>query len=589
MALSTMHVWKESNFQGECPPIRWKRSKKLFWSIVNAREENSRKKIMRSYYSVKLHPCKYCTEFEEEIEIFEMLVKAHADEQDVDLKAEKQRRLDQWSLKIAALRRHADKHSKQRAAVQQWKKDCKDFPGTCLVYEDFCNMYEANSAKMLNLVMVLVYWDAQKNECVQEYHDTFYRGSVTLEESGDLTLRGSQDNHVYRECWLAAFEENFFEKFHTIYKTGDNGSALKSYDTFYLHSVLMALHFVRIVYFTLCPYHAENYCDPAGARTKTAIKLYERKIGAATGDAESTAAARNSVPRKNLKKAKAVEAIREYSEYKPEAMIRKKQDHWPYSLGQCCVAFLQMTDIHENSEDPERTIELGACGFGAPTTDDPFGVIDLRIDSLDAKKICLDCSKRFQRGVPVEEHNQKGFFLCPIAKVYRRETKESLNRDCPHCNKKVKDAHTESSHKTNECPSKIPPDAKGQGRRRRSVILHRHKTFLVQSISGWQRYSIIFHKKDFKATDVTPKLLAQIKSRFKPVNKDVAKITNASKNSLNAARMMAPGITVVYPIDAKDQAKRQCALPWGIGVCDLVDKQTKTIAQCFYAHCSGCA
>jgi hypothetical protein len=112
---------------------------------------------------------------------------------------------------------------------------------------------------------------------VLEYHDTFCRGSVTLEESGDLTLRGSQDNHVYRQCWLAAFEDKIFERFHTIFKTGDNGSALKSYDTFHLHSVLMELHFVRIIYFTLCPYHAENYCDPAGARTKKAILLFERK------------------------------------------------------------------------------------------------------------------------------------------------------------------------------------------------------------------------------------------------------------------------------------------------------------------------
>ena len=127
---------------------------------------------MKSYYSIKLHPCRYCTEFQEEIEIYEMLVKSHAEEQDLDLKEEKERRLDQWSLKIAALRRHADKHGRQREAVQTWKLECKNYPGSCLVYEDFCNLYEANSAKMLNLVMVLLYWDEEKQECVTEYHDT---------------------------------------------------------------------------------------------------------------------------------------------------------------------------------------------------------------------------------------------------------------------------------------------------------------------------------------------------------------------------------------------------------------------------------
>jgi len=67
------------------------------------------------------------------------------------------------------------------------------------------------------------------------------------------------------------------------------------------------------MYFTLCPSHAENSCDPAGYRTKKAIQIYERKIGNATGDAESTAAARNSISRPNLQPAKAVEATKEYS------------------------------------------------------------------------------------------------------------------------------------------------------------------------------------------------------------------------------------------------------------------------------------
>src|SRR6187402_2568361 len=93
-------------------------------------------------------------------------------------------------LKIAALQQHAKKHETQRKAVQLWKEECKKHPGTCLVYEDFCNMYEANNAKMLNLVMVVLYWDDKKQECVQDYHDTFCRGSL------------------YLQCWLAAFEDN---------------------------------------------------------------------------------------------------------------------------------------------------------------------------------------------------------------------------------------------------------------------------------------------------------------------------------------------------------------------------------------------
>jgi hypothetical protein len=230
--------------------------------MVNAKQDNSNKKIMKACFGVKLHPCKYCMEFDNEIEIYQELVKSHAEEKDLIVKAEKYKRLDQWSGKIQALRRHKDKHELQRKQVQTWKASCESFPGACLVYEDFCNLYEANSAKMLNLVMVVVYWNKKEGKLQEDYYDTFCRGSLTMDEAGDLNLRGSQDNHVYRQCWLAAFEAGTFTPFHTIYKTGDNGSALKSYDTFYLHTVLMAEYFVRIIYFTLCPYHAENSCDP---------------------------------------------------------------------------------------------------------------------------------------------------------------------------------------------------------------------------------------------------------------------------------------------------------------------------------------
>ena len=231
-----------------------------------------------------------------------------------------------------------------------------------------------------------VIWDGK--EIQEEYYDTFCRGSLGIDEMGDLNLRGFQDNHVYRHCWLDAFKANIFKRFHTIIKTGDNGSALKSYDTFHLHSVLMQEHFVRIIYHTLCPYHAENYCDPAGARSKAAIKKYERKTGEETGDAFNTARARNKYRKSpKVKEARGVEAPRDENRYMPKEMIRQKQRYWPYSLGQCCVAFLQLTDIHENAKDPMRSIELGACGFCAPTAKDAFGVIDLRWAIQDVKTL----------------------------------------------------------------------------------------------------------------------------------------------------------------------------------------------------------
>src|SRR5690348_15722784 len=218
-------------------------------------------------------------------------------------------------------------------------------PGVCMVYEDFCNLYEANNAKMLNLVMVLVYCDKDSQEVKHDYYDTFCRGSFSTDDIGDLNTRGSGDHHVYREVWLAAFQSGIFKPFHTLTKTGDNGSSLKSYATLYMHSVLMAEYNIRIIYFTLCPYHAENHCDAAGDRSKKAIVAFEHETGQAVGSASHTAAARNASRKTDkVKKAKGIEAIKEYTKYMPEAMISKKQKHWPYSLTQCCVVFLQVTD-----------------------------------------------------------------------------------------------------------------------------------------------------------------------------------------------------------------------------------------------------
>ena len=46
---------------------------------------------------------------------------------------------------------------------------------------------------------------------------------------------------------------------------------------------------------------------------------------------------------------------------------------------------------------------------------------------------------------------------------------------------------------------------------------------------------------------------------------------NPKPDSVAEARMMAPGITVVYQIETSDKKE----LPWGLGVCEHVDKEKK--------------
>ena len=380
------------------------------------------------------------------------------------------------------------------------------------------NLYESDGDKMLNLMMVLVFWDPEapndkggKGAVREEYHDTFCRGSLALDDMGNVNLRGLADNCVYRDVWLNAFRmrpDLFQNRFHTFIKTGDNGSSLKSHETFYFHSVLMFEYHVRIFYWTLCPYHAENRCDPAGARTKRAVKRYEIKTGDKSGNAEQTAKARNYYKDPKSVEARFTESILEYNEYIPEDLIRRKPWFWAYSLKNCCVVFLQITDIHENCKHPLRTIEIGAAGMMAPTARASFGVVDLRWETRELKKVCMPCSKRFRRGVPRKEHNQTGFYLCPKTNVYTRETDESLTRVCFHCQAQVRNAHLESPHKSDDdCPTeKLEKEKK---------TVYSHESFSVISIDGRQRFNI--HKgpaKKVSAADFPLERIEKIASRY---------------------------------------------------------------------------
>lgn len=107
------------------------------------------------------------------------------------------------------------------------------------------------------------------------------------------------DPYVYKK----AFKAGMFHKFHTVWKTGDNGSPLKNY------TLLMQEYDIRIAYSTLCPRHAESIADGVGWRSKNTVHEYERRTGEQLWkDAEACVAALNSIKRKNVKKAKGFEA-----------------------------------------------------------------------------------------------------------------------------------------------------------------------------------------------------------------------------------------------------------------------------------------
>ena len=122
-----------------------------------------------------------------------------------------------------------------------------------------------------------------------------------------------------------------------------------------------------MTFYFLTSYHAENICDPAGYRTKQALKKLERKTGEQTGNAEQHAEVLNQMIRKSVQKARGFEANRDFDEYIPADIIVDKQLAWPYAQTECSVFFFQSTDIFENDPHPERTIQIVGQFFAALT------------------------------------------------------------------------------------------------------------------------------------------------------------------------------------------------------------------------------
>lgn len=556
--------WAKRNFEGECD-INFKRRPKTFWKILKCKIAGSNKQVVKTSFANKMHPCEICLEADETLDVHEDIYQRHEDAKDPKLKTQLKRILDQWAKKIELLKLHKEKHERQRAKVQHLAEQLKDKPGTCIVYEDFCNFYQANMAKMLNLVLVLIYWEGKS--LVYEYYDNFCRGSLTLEQMRDVTKRGNQDTYVYKMAWVEAFKAGMFDKFHTIWKTGDNGSALKNYTIVHLHTLLMQEYDIRIAYSTLCPRHAESIADGVGWRSKNTVYEFERRTGNQLWkDAAVCADALNSIKRKNVKKAKAFEAAKVPDKYVPESdkLITSKLDHWPYGIGPCCALFPEVPNIFDNSEHPKETIRLVDVVMIAPTEDHAEGlaVLDLRPETLDREHLCMDCTKRFLRFVLLKEHNQSEYWLCPATHVYTFETKESLKQKCKRCKKIKGEGHRQGAD--NPCPSKAED----------GVIKHRHLSFLAESTVGVKRFRICFPKgeKDKKPVSFTPTDIATLRQKYN-IKKQERKVKSEVGDNASALLMIAPGIMMVYKKPEADQ--KIGGLPWTLARCENTDTDKK--------------
>ena len=554
--------WRSQGFAGPRPKGLWARERRSFWKMINAWKRVklpngtfSNSKYMKIWFSTKIHPCDVCMRAPEIIKMSQRLIEMYDKSQDGAEKGYIKERLEVVLGKIKALEEHKEKNMHQRKQLQEVETliDKGELPGVVLVYEDFASRYQADGSKLMNLIHTLVYWCKEKKKKVIRFFNSFSKGSLTPEQTDDPNARGKQDRYIYRESWLELFRQGVFDDFHTIIKSGDNGASLKNYGTFYMAGMIWRNFFKRIIFFTLCPGHAFNRCDPQGGRTNRVIEQKEREIGKQLANHHVAAALLNERKLKNVVKSFSLTVLRKGDEYMPDNLLGK--DDQPIGIQDVAVAYFETVDIfyHVNPQKgkPIRTIRLLGLGMVAHNgASGKVAYLCVRPGAKDVQQVCQVCTQVFARLVLLEEHDQSSYFLCPSSNVLAYETKESLNRVCPDCSKVVSESHIQGQKR--DCPS-IGLDPQTV----------RPKTFPARTIDGRiEDLQIIYHA-DFQ---LTRERILELDLWYQK------KVSVELDKKAEAIQMLIPTMTAIFRTHDKEVALHE-SLPWGIGDCVEVDRK----------------
>lgn len=569
--------WADKGFDTPRPAGIWARSKRTFFKILNERYKvepgkRASKKKLNLIFSYKPHPCPVCDTFRETLRQYNtlsaILKMAETEHDQKSIKG----RLGPIQAHLRVLKEHLDKYRSQRRELNLLEKTVIP-PGTVIVYEDFCSCYQADGAKMANLILTLVYYENGEKKI--EYYDTFSTGSQTVDQLGDPDKRGKQDKYMYREVWLNHLKNGVFDRFHTIVKSGDNGGSLKNYDTFFFSSMLWETHQVRVLWFTLCPHHAYNLCDPHGGRNKKLFLTLERQKGGALGTPEQHAAAVNAKGFQNTKTAQVVHVNRKPDEiYMPPGDYKKRKSD-VYGIQSICVTFPEVPNIHELSANPETSIRWPGLGMVTNTlgreegadsdlddslqsTNSGHGVafLDIRLAKYPNKKKCISCSDVFGYTVLEEEHDQRDHWLCPKSKIYTHEAK--LGRFCDFCQGTVRDKHQRGTM------YKCPTEGKD--------IQNMHLTFNALKMDGkHQQLEILRVRPDPPSGDALKDFVQKFETDLKPL--EMGELGGGS---------MAKVEKNMFVIWKRKNSKNQDALPWVLGKCHRIDSKRKKYTMRVY-------
>jgi hypothetical protein len=151
-----------------------------------------------------------------------------------------------------------------RPYVKQVEENLK--PGECLMYRDFVNQY-THDGKCVNLVLVVMWREEEHHELnILKIHNI-----CTDKDSN------SSDPYFVAAVMKHQLKSELFDKFHTIYCSGDHGTHFSAVQTIYNEGTFFEKYGKKFVVLFLCSYHAYNRCDSAGVEAKRILAKMTRR------------------------------------------------------------------------------------------------------------------------------------------------------------------------------------------------------------------------------------------------------------------------------------------------------------------------
>ena len=173
---------------------------------------------------------------------------------------------------------HYEEHLKQkewnRKRVHEIQRNLK--PGECLCFRDFVNNYNARGKKIMNLVLVVLYVEVEGQDppCVSVVHNLSDHEIDKNNKTDRFYAMDVLQFHLDQENG-----SKLFNRFHTIWISGDHGSHFSARETIYFEAMAWERYGKTLREINLASYHCYNRCDGSGAAV-VALAKDQAKEGA---------------------------------------------------------------------------------------------------------------------------------------------------------------------------------------------------------------------------------------------------------------------------------------------------------------------